>query len=295
MEDLVVVLFFLFSDCQTSFDKNRAPWFTVISQHYFTFPFYIPRVLGLLINWPLYLWNYVCRRRRPAEYILRNGYRLVDSVGTLPGTIAAVFIRREYGALGDARVLLDIGANLGAFAVYAAHACPRARIYCYEPLTENVVSLNRNIAVNSLENRVSVFPYAVAAVSGQRGIAVGESPTHSLVAGATSRTVRTVSCTTLHEILTSQKLETVDVLKMNCEGAEYEIFESCSADDFERIRNIRLEYHDWGDAMRNGDSLAGLLTNHGYVIQRLSRYRGNSGLFRQSGFIWACNRSRMRS
>ena len=60
----------------------------MISQHYFTFPFQIPRVIGQIRNWPLYLSNYLLRRKQPAEYEMRNGFRLIDGRGTLAGTIA---------------------------------------------------------------------------------------------------------------------------------------------------------------------------------------------------------------
>ena len=69
----------------------------MVTQNCFTFPFYIPRICRLLSNWPEYLFNYVLRKRRPAEYRLRNGFRLMDGTGTLPGTLAEVFVRRRYG------------------------------------------------------------------------------------------------------------------------------------------------------------------------------------------------------
>src|SRR5690348_16146894 len=103
----------------------------MVSQHYFTFPFQIPRVVAEISNWPQYLSNYLLRRRQPAEYRLRKGFRLIDSRGTLAGTIAVVFVRREYGPMEDYRTIVDIGANMGTFTVYAALKCPTAKIYCF--------------------------------------------------------------------------------------------------------------------------------------------------------------------
>ena len=73
----------------------------------------------------------------PAEYRMRNGIRLMDATGTLAGTIAVVFVRREYGRLRNLRTIVDIGANMGSFSVYAANSCPEADIYCYEPVPGN--------------------------------------------------------------------------------------------------------------------------------------------------------------
>jgi FkbM family methyltransferase len=253
----------------------------MISQHYFTFPFQIPRVIGQIRNWPLYLSNYLLRRKQPAEYEMRNGFRLIDGRGTLAGTIAVVFVRREYGPMdADWQTIVDIGANMGSFAVYAAMTCPKARIFGFEPEERNFGYLSNNIAVNSLQNRVKLFQCAVASTAGEREMAIGESPLNSLVADAGS-VHRKVQCTTLGNILDEQKLATVDMLKMNCEGAEYEIFESCSKADLERVKRIRLEYHTLSGEKQNGEWLAKFLESQGYQIEHYTRYRG------VSGFIWA--------
>ena len=253
----------------------------IISQHYFTFPFLIPRVIGLFDNWPEYLFNFLLRRRRPAEYVFRTGQRLVDGTGTLTGTIAVVFVRREYGSVADARTILDIGANMGSFAVYAARSAPTARIYCYEPVTRNFDYLQRNIDINSFGERVTAIRCAVAAQRGEIDIALSESPLHSFVISSGQFKHERVHCKTLREVLDEHGLERVDLLKMNCEGAEYEIFDSCSQADFQRIPNIRLEYHVIDPEKRNGDALARLFERQGYRIDRFTRYRN------ESGFIWA--------
>ncbi len=253
----------------------------MITQNYFTFPFQLPRVISQIHNWPLYLSNYLLRRKRPAEYKLKNGFRLIDGTGTLAGTIAVIFIRREYGSMKDYRTIIDIGANMGSFAVYAALACPNAKIYCFEPEERNFRVLMQNIGINSLQKRVRAFQCAVASSSGDRPMAIGLSPLNSLVTLGTCRARQMVRCTTLRDIFKQNKLETVDFLKVNCEGAEYEIFEGCNRDDFERMPRIRLEYHNLGNAKKNGEWLAKYLAGQGYEIEHFTRYRG------ESGFIWA--------
>jgi hypothetical protein len=81
--------------------------------------------------------------------------------------------------------------------------------------------------------------------------------------------------------LTDQGLKTIDLLKINCEGAEYEILESCSDSELRRVPNIRLEYHNLDAENRNGDSLYRWLESRGYRIERFTRRLKNSG------FIWA--------
>jgi len=253
----------------------------MITQNYFTFPFYIPRICSLVSNWPEYLANYVLRRHKPAEYRMRSGFRLIDGHGLLAGTLAVVFVRREYGSLEHFRTIVDIGANMGSFAIYAAQACPDARIYCYEPERRNFAILKQNIKINELEERVSLFQCAVASRRGQRELAVSGSADNSFHIVPDNSTRQTVSCTTLGDIFADQQLKTIDLLKINCEGAEYEILESCCQTDFERVANIRLEYHNLDAHSRNGDSLSRWLEARGYRIERFTRR------LKQSGFIWA--------
>lgn len=253
----------------------------MITQNYFTLPFYIPRICFLWTNWPEYLVNYVLRKRIPTEYRLRSGLRVIDGTGTLPGTLAEVFVRRRYGPLERMRTIVDIGANVGSFALYAAQSCPEARIFCYEPEQLNFSLLSHNLHINGLDDRVAAFQSAVGSLSGDRVLAVGVSQVNAFDYLRDGVNRQTVACTTVREIRCAHQLERLDLLKMNCEGAEYEIFESCSPADYEGILNIRLEYHNVDAANRNGASLRRYLQGRGYTIERFTRR------LTDSGFIWA--------
>ena len=61
---------------------------------------------------------------------------LRDKEGTLSGTIAVVFIRKQYGSIEGKSTIVEIGANVGTFAIYAASANPSVRLYSYEPMPE---------------------------------------------------------------------------------------------------------------------------------------------------------------
>ena len=261
----------------------------MLTQNHFTFPFYIPRVFRLCSNWPVYLRNYFLRKKNRAEYRLRDGVRLYDDTGTLAGTMAVVFVRREYGPVERVRTVVDIGAHVGSFAVYAAQSCPGARVYCYEPEQQNFELLKQNIGINGLAGRVSAFQCAVASHNGCRELAVGESLLNSFHIVPTGADHQSVNCTTLRDIFESHALEAIDLLKINCEGAEYEILESCSDGEFERIANIRLEYHDLDALKRNGEALSRFLEARGYRIDRFTRYRNSSG------FIWAARAALMKT
>lgn len=253
----------------------------VNTKNYLSFPLLVPRIIRILQNWPLYFVNYICRRKQPAEYRFRNGFRIIDSTGSLAGTIAVVFVREEYGRFRNLETIVDIGANMGAFAIYAAWHCPNATIYCYEPETKNYSYLENNITINKLKSRVLLFREAVARESGMRKIFTNESPLHSLIPDSRNECCEEVNCITLGDIFKNQRLEKIDLLKINCEGAEYEIIENCSAIDLKRIYDLRLEYHNFYGSIKNGNHLLKVLKSKGFIIQKYSKY-GNV-----SGFIWA--------
>jgi FkbM family methyltransferase len=253
----------------------------MITQNYFTFPFYLPRICRLWSNWPEYLFNYVLRRYRPTEYRMRSGLRVIDGTGTLPGTLAEVFVRKRYGSVERFRTIVDVGANVGSFALYAAQSCPEARIFCYEPEQQNFSLLKQNLQINRLEGRVAAFQCGVGSSSGRRKLAVGISQLAAFDDLRQSANYQLVDCTTLGDIRTAHRLESLDLLKMNCEGAEYEILEACSNRDYEGILNIRLEYHNLDTGSRNGESLRRRLEARGYRIERFTRRLADSG------FIWA--------
>jgi FkbM family methyltransferase len=253
----------------------------MITQNYFTLPFYIPRICRLWTNWPEYLLNYALRRRRPTEYRMRSGLRVIDTTGTLPGTLAEVFVRRRYGCVAGFRTIVDVGANVGSFAVYAAQSSPGARVLCYEPEPQNFLRLRQNLRINGMDGRVAAFPCAVGSSSAPRKLGVGQPQLNSFDYLRGGASYQVVDCTTLRDIRTEHRLERLDLLKMNCEGAEYEILDTCSNSDYEGILNIRLEYHNLDGGSRNGESLRRYLQARGYRIQRFTRRLADSG------FIWA--------
>ena len=85
-----------------------------------------------------------------------------------------------------------------------------------------------------------------------RGVVAAEFISESLA----EEGKQTVNCVTIQDFCREQGIAKIDLLKKNCEGAEYEIFEGCSPEDFPRMPRIRLEYRHLDEAKRNGPWLA---------------------------------------
>jgi hypothetical protein len=69
---------------------------------------------------------------------------------------------------------------------------------------------------------------------------------------------------TLAELLDTHQLESVDLLKVDCEGGEYDILPDAPDDVLRRVRNIVFEYHTVDGYQSKLDRLMHRLTAAGY-------------------------------
>lgn len=258
--------------------RTRSRWISVRPLLLLRF---VPTIFRTVENWPSYLLDYAGLVTRGNTYHLRNGLVIEDREGTLTGTIAVVFIRREYGDVSGRSTIVDIGANLGVFTLCAASESRNATVYAYEPSRTNFEMLVRNVEANQLSDRVKTFEQGVAAVAGDRVLHTSQSNLHTLFDGDQPAETATIACTSLEGIFEDNGLERIDLLKVNCEGAEYEIFYSAEASLLRRIDDIRLEYHELDSDQCNGAALRRFLEASGYSITRFTVDA------RKAGFIWA--------
>jgi FkbM family methyltransferase len=223
-----------------------------------------------LRSWRRFTFNYALGLVPRSPYRFRNGAVLKIARGVEHAPIVEVFIRKEYGAPSGAATIVDLGASVGVFSVYAAVLAPCSTVYAYEPSPEAFRLLNENVRLNGLSNRVRTFDLAVGGATGRRVLHTGGEglffPT--TVARGPSTAQVDVACTTLAEILASNDLRRVDLLKLDVEGAEYELLRAAPDEFLERIAEIRMETHDLDAADRNTPALTSFLRDRGFAIVR---------------------------
>ena len=146
------------------------------------------------------------------------------------------FLRNAYGLghkLGEVRTIVDVGANLGFFALAARDFYPNAVIHAYEPNPRIQPELRENTAGSNIR----IFSEAVGGKDGfVLLIDIGpsdqartrESPDGGIPQAGLQTVIDRIG-------------GTVDLLKLDCEGAEWEILESSGC--WSSVHNIRLEYH----------------------------------------------------
>jgi FkbM family methyltransferase len=160
-----------------------------------------------------------------------------------------VFLREEYKVQPEASTILDIGANIGLFSLYAAFGTPTRRIIAAEPFPDTYSRLSVNVAENQLENRVCCWPLGIAAHSGTRWMNYdGPSQSRGIAPDSIGPTdgVR-VTVVSFDELLrrACDRLNTdlIDFVKLDIEGAEHESLLAASRHALRRVHRLGLEYH----------------------------------------------------
>jgi FkbM family methyltransferase len=176
----------------------------------------------------------------------------------------------------DTSSILDMGANVGMATIWFALKAPSARIIAVEPDPTARGSLKANVAANSLGDRVDVVGVAVGAAAGTAHLqSDGGSVFSMLGSEGDGPEVKVVS---LSELLESCNLDHVDVLKIDCEGMEYDVFAHADADVLDRIGTVVGEYHAFGG--HKGSELKALLAPGGFHLWLSAPDHNGCGLFR---------------
>jgi len=184
--------------------------------------------------------------------------------------------------------VLDIGANVGLFSIWASLKVPSARILAFEAASDNYKALAKNVRRNGFK-RISTHHYAVSdgnsthatLYRGHHGGIHSIRPDYrnwdpSRDLGRRTEKVRTI---TLLRIFQRFNLDKVDFMKIDCEGAEYEILFSTPERILSKIRKIVGEYHDL-NAERHGGILEKFLMQKGFKTEFRAAGAGNPwGMF----------------
>ena len=233
------------------------------------------KIIGGFRNWPqtipLFLrpkasGEYLIKlRRTPVELTVRGAM----DVWAVKETFLDEFYTRYGVPVKDGWTVVDIGAGIGDFSIYAAFGRPETKVYAFEPYPGSFLLLNENLEQNAIEN---VFPFQQA-VWGNAGdltldLSVGEplqfSSQEVVVESAKAGQIK-VHAVTLADVLVQQKLDRVDLLKLDCEGAEYEILMKAPVETLMQIQRIVMEYHNV-DVKHTHVQLIRFLETAGYTV-----------------------------
>ncbi|MBC7489763.1 MAG: FkbM family methyltransferase [Glaciimonas sp.] len=214
-----------------------------------------------------------------------------------------IFIQEVYSSYGlklnSGSCVLDIGANIGMFSLYAAQKFEKVRILCFEPAPHCLDRLRINL--ESLGDSVKIFPTALGDTVGE--VEFSYYPGYSILsgmfadeeqdlavlrAGAQTQYIKKYAVapsgreleilvgsklngrqkflcpiTTLSHIIASECIEHIDLAKIDVERAENAILQGILEEDWPKIDQLVIEVHDQGK--REHEVMASMLKDRGYL------------------------------
>ncbi len=223
---------------------------------------------------------YPLRRRLPNPRIridLRSGISILSPPGEpLPEMLEEIWVNRCYAPEGlkvaAGHTIVDVGAHVGLFTLWAATSNPGIRIISLEPSPQVCEFLRKNVSINRLDN-VAVLQ---SACGGRRG----ERVLYSRGPGAANTfytrdnynssffPIAATSVITLDDLFEDFDVRTCGFLKLDCEGAEYEILMNAAKETLNKVQRISAEYHV-GLNEYTPEQLVDFLRAYGFEVHRM--------------------------
>ena len=181
-------------------------------------------------------------------------------------------------------IIVDVGSHIGIYSIRKAIEYPSGLIYSIEPEKKNFEMLKRNIKLNNLKN---VIPINIALFDreGHMKLYLDNfgSGQHTLIKKA-KRSYKLVKVTTLKNLVRKIKPPSIDLIKIDTEGAEYPII----LGGVSILRKFKpfliIETHPWND--KNCDKkILKLLKRLGYAA-KLVKYDGPAKYEGSVIFAW---------
>ena len=202
-------------------------------------------------DWPHFLLN---RLRRPngdtKTFRLRNG-QFISIANDQTFVLNEIFRERVYDVPGvdlrSCRTIVDLGANVGVFALYAAANAPNATIHCFEPAAATFAALQQNMNANHLN--VVTHALAISTSCGPaRFYRAGTAVEWSLNSDA-GAVCEEVNCIDLDHLFDIVDDDAIDFLKMDVEGVELDVLGSAADEQLRRIGVLSVEWHHSSESL----------------------------------------------
>lgn len=179
--------------------------------------------------------------------------------------------------LDDNSIVIDLGANEGEFTgkIYNMFSCI---IYAVEPVPELFEKIIDN-------RKVKKFNYCISGRPGEIELVIPSNRCASIYqmdGDVKSRIIHSKSLT-LARFLEDQRIPVVDLLKMDIEGAELDLFASLDPKNLLKIKQVTVEFHDflWPETLNKVEAIKNKLISKGYYCIPFSLTNGDVLFVRQ--------------
>jgi len=162
-------------------------------------------------------------------------FTLYEIFGTQPYNFPA-------DSLGKIRTIVDLGAHIGFSTLYFSSLFSDSKIYSVEASADNYQMLEKNINLNSI-NAIPLNKY-ISSENGTANIYIHKNSNKCSVYpdGDANISTDNVEKITMTDLINRYELESIDILKVDIEGAEGELFSDCKS-WIDRVKLITIEVH----------------------------------------------------
>ena len=171
--------------------------------------------------------------------------------------------------IGEDWTVMDIGAAIGEFTLMAALQASKGRVIAYEPFPGSFDLLRDNLVQNSIKN---VITHKMAVWSKNDDLELDFSLAEPLQMRSETPSsdnahshLRTLSISLFHA-LAKNNIDHLDLLKLDCEGAEFPILLDAEPELLAKMDRVIMEYHD-GYQSHHHEELVELFSNNGYHVK----------------------------
>jgi FkbM family methyltransferase len=188
--------------------------------------------------------------------------------------------------------IVDVGANVGIYTIWAQRRYRPAAVYCYEASPRTFAYLEDNIArlFDRKATRISAVNCAVASRSGQTLVLNHATEVSGLSTLLDASQVAwmaesfadggmaayEVVSSTVSDEMESNRIAAIDVLKIDVEGYFLEVLKGIAPNDFAKIANIVLELDYLPETGIKPNDVEDLLREQGYRTDWLDRSQENN-------------------
>ena len=171
-----------------------------------------------------------------------NLNKIIFQGGLNNGDIVNTFFKKDYAKiLVNEKTVLDIGANIGDTAIFYILNGAK-KVIGIEPFPKNLDYAQKNVQINNLKNLITFFQ---AGCSSKKEI-IKIDPNYQSDIESKLRNFKNginIQMLTLQDLINEFNIPKDSVLKIDCEGCEYDIIENVSLETISNFSNIQIEYH----------------------------------------------------
>lgn len=179
-----------------------------------------------------------------APHIAYNDSKIKLFGAITNGEVVDIFINNIYQHLPvKGNIIIDIGANIGDSSIYFA-LLGASKVIGIEPFPKNYSLAKKNIELNNLSNKITIMLAGCRANTGY--ISIDPNLQGTDASAIDFKDGFKVPLLTLENILDENNIGSSEaklVLKMDCEGCEYDAILYSSAITLRKFSYIQIEYH----------------------------------------------------